>query len=299
MTTSAVPSPPPPYDATVAARPAAPAASPAACPSCDTPLHGPFCHACGEQAVGRSTTLGGFVRQAAHEVGDVDSKTVLTFRTLFLRPGALTTEYMAGRTRAYLSPFKLYASVFAALMFAYTVYAPMRVTDVGRMLQVDKRPKMLAPLLPMLARRHVTLEQFLARWSDLWLAYQNWLQPVNALLIAIVVAVLYRRSRRPMLEHTVFALHTLAFSFAVSLLLWPAFYAVGLELSAGYAVVAGAAFVSYVVYFYLAARRVYAQSRRKTALKAVLFILGYQTMLGGIEMLSLVASGIHAMARSR
>src|SRR5688572_6197928 len=81
----------------------------ARCPECGEELLGAYCHRCGESAPdpGRVTTRR-YLRSLAHELLDVDSKTLRTLVDLVRRPGLLTAEYLAGHTRRYLSPVRLF-----------------------------------------------------------------------------------------------------------------------------------------------------------------------------------------------
>src|SRR5262245_42796525 len=79
------------------------------CASCDAPLSGPSCSRCGERALGpEALTLHHFlVHTVFHELLHVDGTLWRTLRLLFVRPGRLSLEYVAGRRRLYINPFRL------------------------------------------------------------------------------------------------------------------------------------------------------------------------------------------------
>jgi hypothetical protein len=88
------------------------------CASCEEPLHGRYCHECG-QLQSEST---GPLRQIFQELWEtfinVDRKLFLTLKLLFLKPGFLSQEYLSNRIARYISPFKLLfwsAAIVAAL----------------------------------------------------------------------------------------------------------------------------------------------------------------------------------------
>src|SRR5262245_30293653 len=90
------------------------------CASCDAPLSGPYCAQCGERTLGpEALTLHHFlVNTVVQELLSIDGALWRTLRLLFLRPGRLSLEYVAGRRRAYLNPFRL-------LLVAIVVYLLM------------------------------------------------------------------------------------------------------------------------------------------------------------------------------
>lgn len=90
------------------------------CVSCDALLTGPYCSRCGERVVdAEELTLRHFLgHTVAHELLHLDGALWRTLRLLFMRPGALSLEYAAGRRRPYVNPFRL-------LLIAIVAYALM------------------------------------------------------------------------------------------------------------------------------------------------------------------------------
>lgn len=79
------------------------------CVTCGGQLAGPFCHHCGEKrAEDRDLTLRAFLQYAAEALTNADAKLYVTLRRLFLRPGLLTSEFVAGRRNMYVSPLQLF-----------------------------------------------------------------------------------------------------------------------------------------------------------------------------------------------
>ena len=115
------PIPPPPGKALTAAAPAtaeadhgqveadaAFAAEAHACPNCGAPVHGPYCHACGQSEKGMVRHLSEVFSDLADIVFNVDSRVFRSLFDLYFRPGFLTTEYIAGRRARYVTPFRLF-----------------------------------------------------------------------------------------------------------------------------------------------------------------------------------------------
>lgn len=87
-----------------------------ACLNCDTPLVGPYCHACGQQAH-LHKTVGAFLHDLLHGVLHFEGKTWRTLPMLAWKPGELTRCYIDGHRARYVSPMALFLfGVF--LMFA-------------------------------------------------------------------------------------------------------------------------------------------------------------------------------------
>ncbi len=86
------------------------------CLNCETPLHGPHCHNCGQKAH-LHRTIGAFMHDLLHGALHFEGKMGTTLPKLALKPGELTRRYIAGERAKFVSPMALFLfSVF--LMFA-------------------------------------------------------------------------------------------------------------------------------------------------------------------------------------
>lgn len=82
----------------VAANPPVESIAPAlACGNCGVPLQGPYCHACGQPVKGMIRHLASVMADIGDTLFNVDSRIFRTLVPLYLRPGFLTNEYLAGR----------------------------------------------------------------------------------------------------------------------------------------------------------------------------------------------------------
>lgn len=83
--------------------------APAACPSCEAPFRGPYCHRCGEKQLrDEDRTVGHFLREVVGTFTNLDGTFWRTFGALIFRPGTLTAAYLHGQRRRYLAPLKLF-----------------------------------------------------------------------------------------------------------------------------------------------------------------------------------------------
>ncbi len=79
-----------------------------ACLNCGHPLTGPYCAGCGQKRRDTDPTLREFLHETTAELAQWDGKIPSTLMTLFLRPGALTLDFLAGRRARWLQPLRLY-----------------------------------------------------------------------------------------------------------------------------------------------------------------------------------------------
>ena len=98
----------------VGATPPAPIARPPVmaatkvCANCGAPMHGPYCHACGQPEKGMIRHLASVLSDVADTVFNIDSRVFRSLPPLYFRPGFLTLEYFAGRRTRYVTPFRLF-----------------------------------------------------------------------------------------------------------------------------------------------------------------------------------------------
>ena len=92
-----------------------------ACANCGTPLTGEFCWNCGQRAKEPRRIVIGLVQDVIVETLAVDGKLARTIATLFLRPGRLAQEYIAGKRVKYSPPFRLY--LFTSVIFFFIAFS--------------------------------------------------------------------------------------------------------------------------------------------------------------------------------
>ena len=80
----------------------------AACLNCGRPLTGPYCANCGQKKQATDLTLRELLHETTHELTNWDGKIPSTLKTLLIRPGVLTVDFLAGRRARWLSPLRLY-----------------------------------------------------------------------------------------------------------------------------------------------------------------------------------------------
>ena len=277
-----------------------PGPGPGRCANCASPLGGPFCSACGQEARHSARSLRTLLYEVFESLTELDGRLWRTIRGLLIRPGLLTVEYLADRRVRYLPPFRLYL-VISVLFFAVALSMDAKPTPVVgpapsrspadierqarnqdearrlcRLLRGGQLEKRLQLGLPGICERIVS-----DRGKALAEAFvQNMPRTMFVFLpvMALALQVLFGRSRRFYVEHVVFTLHLqtamfVAFGVGVFVESWRRLDPVEELLLMGVVV-----YMAW--YIYRALRVVYGQSRRRTAAKLVVCGCIYGVLLG-------------------
>ncbi|HEX6201085.1 MAG TPA: DUF3667 domain-containing protein [Thermoanaerobaculia bacterium] len=199
---------------------------PGRCLNCGAPLAGAFCHRCGQEAVDRRVPLRTLAADALGDLFALDSRVLRTLRPLFLRPGFLSAEWCRGRRVPYVPPLRLYIFVAAVFFFVLAVTDRSGLEFQTKVAEDPPAAGQEEPAAPPAAPPAATdegrlhwlaeamegdPEAFEARYLDRFGSLSLLLPPV----LAVLLALLYRRRRRLFVEHLVFSLHFHAFAFLV------------------------------------------------------------------------------------
>jgi hypothetical protein len=253
------------------------------CRNCGAPLHGRFCHACGQKAIATRVSMHDLLHEGLHEFAHLDGKIFQTLRLLIARPGALTVEFLAGRRARYVSPVRLYLTC-SLVFFALAAVAPRSLAtvtfkegDVSSPLERQKAEQAIEALRNMLEQiRHNAPKSMFV------------LMPVFGLL----TWACYRRAEPFYTPHLYYSIHFHSFVFLM----------MGLaELSSfggrSGRVVGGLFPLAIIVYHYLALRRLFGGSRWQVAWKGTAIALVYLATIGAI-LATLLAFTIKRVAAS-
>jgi hypothetical protein len=92
---------------------------PERCANCSQPLTGPYCSACGEKRLSHhDLSLSHFAQHVLHDLTHFDAKFLGSLVPLFLKPGFLTAEFVAGRWKAYIKPTTLFILINVFFFFS-------------------------------------------------------------------------------------------------------------------------------------------------------------------------------------
>jgi hypothetical protein len=269
----------------------APVVQAASCPSCETELQGNFCHQCGEKRPHRhELSFKHFALHGLHELTHLDSKIFSTVRYLFSRPGYLTQEFVAGRKSLYMRPLSLFL-VACAMLFLSDSYFPRSAYDVNWITHQDKTGKIDHAWTKLAAKKKLPKEILMERVQDRIHKISTTMQFANVIVLAVMLALLYHR--RYFVEHLVFAFHFLSLTFIASALLRPLTSRLEVYAWASYAV-SGVVTAAFLVYLFLALRRVYRQGPGITIVKSLLIYVVTWIVLIVTQIATLVASVVAA-----
>jgi hypothetical protein len=272
----------------VSMSPSAPEPVATSCYNCGTPLQGPFCSACGQHAQQLNPPLRAVAREMAHELLDVDGKTVRSVQRLLLSPGFLTREYFEGRRVPWLPPLRLYV-IFSVIYFAVTALAPLgtlnvQVTTTGAT-QAERDAQTSSVLRKIGYNSEAELKEAV---GGAWVRWMPRVMFVIVPLFALLVQIARRRDKRTYPQHLFFALHVHAFWFAAAAL------AAGFRLLVPGAISQAVRAIIAVygfVYFVLALRTAYGGSGRRAFAHA--FVIGsVYWMTAGLISLGAILSSV-------
>jgi hypothetical protein len=89
------------------------------CENCHSPLNGPFCANCGQEADSKLKYFWVVIMHLLDDIFSFDSRASRTIFPLLTRPAFLTNEYFAGRRVHYVPPLRLY--LFISIIFFLTL----------------------------------------------------------------------------------------------------------------------------------------------------------------------------------
>ena len=184
------------------------------CPNCNTGVSTPFCPACGERPLrARDLTLRGLFNQMFEAFTNIDSRLMRSFRYLLSRPGFLTVAYLQGRRKPYIGPVPLFL-IANVLFFATESLTGGKVFTTPLDSHLHTQPwSEFAPRLVAhrLEAMQTTLELYAPVFNQAVALKARSLIIFMALSFAFVPALVFHRSRQPLVAHAVFALHFYAF----------------------------------------------------------------------------------------
>ena len=260
-------------------------------------MTGQYCARCGQKSVSPDLTLREFLHETTHELTHWDGKVPTTLVALFLKPGQLTVDFLAGRRARWLSPLRVYlicsVAFFAGkpIIEAIAPRAPREMARVtlsndGGPLTAEDRQE-LAEGLPgriygvdRLERAAANPRRLSREIDTAFSTAMFLLLPVFALLTRLV----WHGTGTRYPAHLYLALHLHAVLFGVSLLFWVAI---------GFGPQRLAPLFVLLFFVYLGwhgvttLRRVFGESWPRTVLKTVGVTLAYVACLASTALLLL------------
>lgn len=242
------------------------------CPNCGSPTENPegkYCSTCGQKHIDKhELAVRHFFGHLVHEITHLDSNKIgRTFKTLIVKPGELTREYLAGRKGSYINPIRVYLTV-SALYFLFA-WGALATAGGGGAEDMAKRPF----FAQIAERKGVDPSVLAVKVQEKTGKYSAVLRFASVLLSGLFLMLLYRSTGKYYVEHLIFSLHFYSFDFLAKCIVALFYLAsdhvgqtVYLASRAGYYLLA-------FVYLTFALRRVYQQAWPTTIFKSVVQFL--------------------------
>lgn len=105
------------------------------CPNCGQHHSGNFCSNCGQSTKELNRPFGEMFKDLMDSLFEFDTRFVRSLKPLLIKPGFLTSEYVAGRRKSYYPPFKLFIFI-SIFLFALLEISSTDLISAG-LIQVN------------------------------------------------------------------------------------------------------------------------------------------------------------------
>lgn len=257
------------------------------CQSCGHDLTGNYCPNCGERRFNRSDlSLNRVLKHFLVSITNLDFNIFRSLYLLLLKPGFLTLEYLKGKRNTLLNPLQL----FLLINLIYFIVQPFTIANsFNNNLDSQISRQIYSPITGKIIENKLKdadvklIEEYHEDFNNKSENLAKSLVIIIVPFIAVLLQLLFFRSKKYFAEHLVFALHFMAYNLlinftVITLIMTPIIRLVinleravqGLELTMALVLI----LVS-LLYSYAAMRRVYKQNRSITILKSVVVSLGF------------------------
>lgn len=191
------------------------------CINCQTELRGTFCHKCGEKVVhSEDFSIIKLLEQSVDVFTHLDSKLYKTVKTLFLKPGQISTDYVQGLRKPYMKPFQLFIIVnvlFFLLLSDFDVFRKpaswwfQDTSDTGYNIKLMAEEKA--------AELALTIEEMAPLYEIKSITIAKGFVIVFIPLLGIVQAILFFRRKMQLGKHFIFSTHYFTFVLLI-MIVW-------------------------------------------------------------------------------
>lgn len=233
------------------------------CVTCGLLLEGTYCHGCGEKLHEyHDFSLARYTREIVHQLTSLDAKIFKTIHLLLVKPGLLTKEYLLGRKSKYIRPVRLYLSFSMLYFFTFSFFDRAALLDIRNILRFDFSGSLATGLA---TKQQVSLLSGEAFYRLINQELNNKIALLLFLVIfayALVFKLLFLQKKKYYVEHLVFCLHLMSFSFLRDVLILPLYL---FNKPTAFLI----AMVTTVIYLFLSMRRVYSAKAGKVAMATI------------------------------
>lgn len=227
------------------------------CSNCGTVLesHFEFCPNCGQEVESNSDLKSLFT----HFLSDYftfDSKIIRSIKPLITKPGFLTLEYLKGKRVHYIAPLRMF--IFLSIIF----FLILGISNQSDIQQADNS----------------ALDDKL--WNQF---FESWLPKLFFVLLplfALIISMLYKKQKRGMLTHFLFAFHFHSSIFILGIIYTLLSYVFeAFSMQTVNLILLGLFSVYLAFYLWRALRIVYSETRLKTSWKFIVLAFLYSILL--------------------
>jgi hypothetical protein len=252
------------------------------CANCNNTFSGAYCSACGQRKFNRdqfhfTKALGDIFS----EFSDLDSTLGKTIRTLILKPGKLTLDYLQGKQKSYVGPVKLYLIIITVNFLMYTYLEQYSLVNIELLKTwAHSSPWFQEAINTAWLRSGLSLAAF---YHETNVHVNNVLQILLYFLLflqALILKVQFAQAHRHYMEHLVFALHFMCFGFSRDVALLPIQF---INTDLGFMI----SIATTLLYLFFALQTVYFLKRKSALLHTlihytVFFLLFIMTIVGAV-----------------
>jgi hypothetical protein len=203
------------------------------CPTCNGVISTPYCSKCGERLLRPwDLTLRALVVHLFQAATSIDGRLLNSFRHLVTRPGSLTVTFVRGQRRPYIGAFQLFliANVLFFAMQSLTDANVVGATLASHLHQQDWSAFATTMVSRRLESKQTSLDLYAPIFDHAVVQNAKTLIILMVLPFALLLPIMFHRSRQPFAAHVVFSLHFYTFVlllFCVSLVVAAADLLVG------------------------------------------------------------------------
>jgi len=224
-------------------------------------VSGKYCSNCGEVLKTDDLSVNYFLKDAFHEIADVDSKFIRTIKYLMTRPGFLTLELLRGKRNVYIKPFRLYATLVVAHFLVFATFKSGDIFTIERFPALKFSPLLQHAINEGQASSLRPPAEFAALMDQKVKDNLEIFMYLVVFFAAGILYLLYQSFQRFYVQHLHFIFHAFSFALARNILVIPLLMLDYVTLTIVLVI------VSQIVYVFLALKKVYPQRTAITLLK--------------------------------
>jgi hypothetical protein len=190
------------------------------CPSCGTKMPGIYCYNCGEKRIVPSDySLSKFLKQSINFLTHYDSKFINSACILVSHPGFLTKEYFAGRRVSYVKPLQLFFLLNLLFLLLSSIFNwPFFTTPLVIHLNSGFYSSIAKTMVDnRIHELGISYEEYQSHFNHVVGTFAKTLIFIMIPFLALLLKLLYLRSRRYYAEHLIFSIYYYSFLVVIVL----------------------------------------------------------------------------------